>query len=149
MRKLQLAYIMAQIHFIGIETGCDPTILAALATIESSLDPGAVGDGLQSHGMFQFHKAGAGAHHPTTKLHHIGYSIRAAANHVLELMPAVNDDLEDMASAYNQGLGGWQQHGRQVNQGYVDAFIAEYHQFEAKTPLEWAGQYLVEALGEG
>lgn len=142
MTELIKAIILALIYEFGMKYHIDPAIACAIAEVESNFKPEAVGDSLQSHGMFQFHMRGAGAGHNATDLHNVVYSIDAFYSYAATLLDAVNYDVADFASAYNQGLNGWRQHGREYNQSYVDAFLKSYNYYKENTPERLTCQYL-------
>jgi soluble lytic murein transglycosylase-like protein len=99
--------------------GVDFYHILATFIVESSLNPKAVGDGGMSYGLGQLHLQGAGYGHDPCDLLTISYNVEVAVKFMRQCLDATGN-YDDAASAYNQGIYGWQKRGRGLNQEYVD-----------------------------
>jgi soluble lytic murein transglycosylase-like protein len=96
-----------------------PYLLAGVIQVESAFNPYAIGDAGKSHGLMQLHEQGAGVAKPPWQLHVIAWNVRIGTNFLRRCIDATGSTA-DGVSAYNQGIAGWQQNGRSINQKYVD-----------------------------
>jgi len=113
--------IMAECEVAALQ----PEAVAAVAVVESRLNPGAIGDDGHSLGMWQLHDEGAGAGMTDDERIGILSSTHAAVQFLAMLMVNTGNH-RDMWSAYNQGLSGWRKRGGRGNPEYVAAVQRAY-----------------------
>lgn len=101
----------------------DPYLLFAVWNAESGFNPNAVGDSNQSFGLGQLYQGGAGGGHTGTELLDLTTNAEMSARYLAECIRATGSE-EDGVSAYNQGVGGWNKNGRELNAPYVDGIMA-------------------------
>lgn len=102
----------------------------AIAMVESSLNPSAIGDEGHSVGMFQLHDQGAGAGMSIQDRLYPANSAQTAAAYLAELYQDTDQTWNSAISAYNQGLAGWKVRGTAFNRGYVDRVNAWWRTFQ-------------------
>lgn len=114
----------------------DYYLIAALIMQESAFRPHVFGDAGLSAGLGQLHDQGAGAPYSREERMDVSRNIEITAAHLRAMIDATGS-VEDGLSAYNQGLGGWQQRGRAINQHYVDSVLAWQRRFAAGGIFRW------------
>lgn len=121
----------ASVWVQGAHYQIDHYTLFGVIMMESAFDHHAVGDNRSSFGLWQLHVQGAGHGHPIVDLLDPYRSTEIAVAHLASLQERVGGDMRDALSAYNQGFGGWQQRGRDYNQGYWEGVLAWAERFRA------------------
>ncbi len=113
--------LLREIALAAERHNVDPAIIAGIVAQESNFDPEAVGDAGMSFGLMQLHLRGAGAGFTGEELLVIEKNLELGTAYLRHLLNHTPDE-GNALSAYNQGLGGWQQRGI-INQGYVDKVL--------------------------
>lgn len=99
-------------------------LVTALVEAESGWNPNAVGDSGHSVGLGQLHDQGAGAGMSVEDRKNPDINLRRTCEY-LRAMVDNTPSIADALSAYNQGLGGWQQRGILPSQRhYIGGIIA-------------------------
>ncbi len=129
-----LAY--AEIWIAAKELDLDYYLLAGLIMQESAFRPHVFGDAGLSAGLGQLHDQGAGAPYSREERMDVSKNIDILTRHLRAMIDATGS-VDDGLSAYNQGLGGWQQRGRAINQHYVDSVLAWQRRFAAAGIVRW------------
>jgi len=100
-----------------------------------------------SYGLGQLHVDGAGSGKTPAQLLDITNNIALSGRYLATCLQATGGSFEDAASAYNQGIHGWQTRGRGLNQRYVDAVMAYYDvlvRAEIEVVPDVGGEWVVE-----
>lgn len=93
----------AYIDKVARENGLDPTLIKAVALVESGFNPKAVSN-KGARGIMQFMPSTA-AQYGVTDLHDPYQSLKAGAEHLRDLLDEFDGDLSLALAAYNAGSG--------------------------------------------
>jgi soluble lytic murein transglycosylase-like protein len=97
------------IEKVAAENGLDPSLIRAVAAVESGFDPRAVSP-KGARGVMQFMPSTA-RRYGVTDLHDPYQSIRAGAEHLRDLLDEFDGDVGLALAAYNAGAGAVRRHG--------------------------------------
>lgn len=122
------------IQWHSTNQGVDVNLVYALIKVESDFDEEAVGDAGKSFGLGQLHVEGAGGGYKPSQLLDVNTNVRVMCQFLRWLVQEC-PTLDDVASAYNQGLNGWRLRGKKLNQPYVNRAMMWYDAF-AKEGVE-------------
>ena len=128
------------ISYAGTLGFYDPTLVAAVAAVESSFDEHAmaISKGIPSYGLMQIQLGTARfvgfKGHPRDLLRW-RVNVRAAVRYLDHLLKEYDYNVEAALAAYNAGKAR-RRRGRYINQGYVDKVIKQYRLLKGCQSIE-------------
>lgn len=97
------------IELVARENGVDPSLVKAVALVESGFNPSAVSS-KGAHGLMQLMPQTA-AQYGVTNIHDPYQNLNAGAKHLRELLDRYDDDVTLALAAYNAGSGAVKRYG--------------------------------------
>lgn len=117
--------------------GMDPALVLAVVEVESSFNADAIGDAGHSVGLMQLHDQGAGAGLTVAERRDPARNLAVGTAYLRECWLAAEGEVKGALSAYNQGIGGWQQRGwTRVNADYVARAVDAYRRWQVRLMRE-------------
>jgi soluble lytic murein transglycosylase-like protein len=117
-------------HF-AVKYGVNRNTILALIMQESGYNPYAIGDAGQSFGFMQLYLAGAGGGHEDWELLAAPRNLDIGCAYYSRCVEATATRQEAI-SAYNQGIGGLQANGLEVNRAYWESVSAMRDRLDAE-----------------
>lgn len=121
----------ALVYHYADKYGVNRNTILAFIMQESGYNPVAIGDAGQSFGLMQLYLAGAGAGHEDWELLWVPRNLDIGCAYYSRCVDATATRQEAI-SAYNQGIGGLQANGLEVNRSYWESVSAMRDRLDAE-----------------